>query len=173
MPIHRILSGWLTAILLTTGVYADEGLWLPTQIQSVLSERLRQAGCLLEPEDIYSINRASLKDAVLSIGGFCTGSLISGDGLVLTNHHCVSDLLTDHSTEAHNYYRDGFWARHYREELPNEYLWARRLIRIEDVTNAFSAVQQYPEGLGKRLATSLVADLQLMAAAVVWAWSRT
>ncbi len=167
--IHRriFLAIGLTLFLLLS-LHAEEGLWLPTQLETVLRQRIRQAGCRLTAEDIYNVNQASLKDAVLSIGGFCTGSFISRDGLVLTNHHCVSDLLTDHSTDKHNYFRDGFWAHSYRQELPNEYLWARRLIRIDDVTSAFASVQQYSEGLGKRLAFSLLADSLIQARIPQW-----
>ncbi len=147
---------------------ADEGMWLPSQVHTVLRQRLADAGCRLTPEAIYSTDRPSLKDAVVLFGGFCTGGFISPDGLLITNHHCALDALQELSTPERNYLRDGFNAHSYREEMPVPDLWIRILVRIDDVTPAFAAIQQYPEGFGKRLAFGLIADSVVRAAVHQW-----
>ncbi|RYZ21226.1 MAG: serine protease, partial [Chitinophagaceae bacterium] len=83
---------------------------------------------------IYSINKGSLKDAIVSFGGFCTGEVISSKGLVLTNHHCGFDAIQNHSTLEKNYIRDGFWAKNHGEEIPNKGLFVTFIVRIDDVT---------------------------------------
>lgn len=90
----------------------------------------------ISAEDIYSINKSSLKDAVVSLGGFCTAEVISKEGLILTNHHCGFDAIQNHSSLEHNYIRDGFWAYKKSDELSNPGLFVSFIIRIEEVTNA-------------------------------------
>ena len=112
---------------------ADEGMWLP----SLISERIgdmQEKGFRLSAEDIYSINQASLKDAVVLFGRGCTGEVISPEGLLLTNHHCGYGQIQKHSSVEHDYLRDGFWAMSRDEELPNEGLTVSFLERMEDVT---------------------------------------
>lgn len=95
---------------------------------------MKALGMKISAKDIYNINKGSLKDAIVSFGGFCTGEVISSQGLVLTNHHCGFDAIQNHSTLDHNYIQDGFWARNRSEELPNEKLFVTFIIRIDDVT---------------------------------------
>ena len=97
---------------------------------------MQAKGFRLTAEDIYSINRASLKDAVVLFGRGCTGELISDEGLLLTNHHCGYSQIQKHSSVEHDYLRDGFWAMNRDEELPNEGLTVSFLERMEDVTDA-------------------------------------
>ena len=114
---------------------ADEGMWLP----SLISERIgdmQAKGFRLSAEDIYSINQASLKDAVVLFGRGCTGELVSPEGLLLTNHHCGYAQIQKHSSVEHDYLRDGFWAMELSEELPNEGLNVSVLDRMEDVAEA-------------------------------------
>ncbi|MCF8302265.1 MAG: S46 family peptidase [Bacteroidales bacterium] len=113
---------------------ADEGMWLPMFIDRLNYVDLQEEGLNLTPEEIYSINNSSLKDAVIIFGGGCTGELVSDKGLVLTNHHCGYGVIQSHSTVEHDYLSDGFWAQSMEEELPNEGLTARFLVRMEDVT---------------------------------------
>lgn len=113
---------------------ANEGMWLPILLNQNFEE-MKALGLKLSPEDIYSVNNGSLKDAVVSLGGFCTAEVISDQGLLLTNHHCGYDAIQSHSTPEHNYLEDGFWAPSLEKELPNEGLYARFLVRMEDVTN--------------------------------------
>ena len=95
---------------------------------------MKSLGMKISAKDIYNINSGSLKDAIVSFGGFCTGEVISNKGLVLTNHHCGFDAVQNHSTLEHNYIRDGFWAMSNSEELPNPGLFVTFIVRIEDVT---------------------------------------
>lgn len=115
--------------------HADEGMWLPALISQRI-EDMQAKGFRLTAEDIYSINRASLKDAVVLFGRGCTGELISDEGLLLTNHHCGYSQIQKHSSVEHDYLRDGFWAMNRDEELPNEGLTVSFLERMEDVTDA-------------------------------------
>lgn len=113
--------------------YADEGMWLPALISQRI-EDMQAKGFELSAEDIYSINQASLKDAVVLFGRGCTGELISPEGLLLTNHHCGYAQIQSHSSVEHDYLRDGFWAMTRQEELPNPGLTVSFLERMEDVT---------------------------------------
>ena len=133
----RTLLTLLAALVLLPAL-ADEGMWLP----SLISERIddmRAKGFRLTAEDIYSINKASMKDAVVLFNGGCTGELISPEGLLLTNHHCGYDAIQKHSTVEHDYLTNGFWAMSRAEELPNEKLWVRFLVRMEEVTDRIAA----------------------------------
>ena len=114
--------------------YADEGMWLPSLISQRI-EDMQNKGFRLDAEDIYSINQASLKDAVVLFGRGCTGEVISPEGLLLTNHHCGYGQIQKHSSVEHDYLRDGFWAMTRDEELPNEGLTVSFLERMEDVTD--------------------------------------
>ena len=116
-------------------VRADEGMWLPALIEKLNINQMKKEGCLLNAEDIYSINHSSLKDAVVSLDyGSCTAELISDEGLLLTNHHCGFDEIQQHSAVGHDFLRDGFWAKTKEEELPNSGKSASFLIRFEDVS---------------------------------------
>ena len=112
---------------------ADEGMWLPSLIENRIAD-MHEKGFRLSAEDIYSINQASLKDAVVLFGRGCTGELISPEGLLLTNHHCGYGQIQQHSSVEHDYLRDGFWAMSRSEELPNKGLTVSFLERMEDVT---------------------------------------
>lgn len=116
-------------------IYADEGMWLPSLISGRIGD-MQSKGFRLDAEDIYSINQASMKDAVVLFGRGCTGEVISEEGLLLTNHHCGYPQIQKHSTVEHDYLRDGFWAMSRSEELPNEGLTVSFLERMEDVTAA-------------------------------------
>lgn len=123
-------------VLFTSLARADEGMWLPLLLEKLNEKKMKSLGMKINARDIYSINTGSLKDAIVSFGGFCTGEVISSKGLVLTNHHCGFDAIQDHSTVDHNYIQNGFWARNNAEELPNPKLFATFIVRIEDVTKA-------------------------------------
>ena len=112
---------------------ADEGMWLPSLIGNRIAD-MQEKGFRLNAEDIYSINQASLKDAVVLFGRGCTGELVSPEGLLLTNHHCGYGQIQQHSSVEHDYLKDGFWAMSREEELPNKGLTVSFLERMEDVT---------------------------------------
>ena len=133
----RTLLTLLTALFMLPAL-ADEGMWLPSLISSRIDD-MRSKGFRLTAEDIYSVNQASMKDAVVLFNGGCTGELISPEGLLLTNHHCGYDAIQRHSTVEHDYLTHGFWALSRNEELPNEKLWVRFLVRMEEVTDRIAA----------------------------------
>ena len=125
------------AILALAGTFtakADEGMWLPSLISQRIVD-MQEKGFRLSAEDIYNVNQASLKDAVVLFGRGCTGELISPEGLLLTNHHCGYGQIQQHSSVEHDYLRDGFWAMSREEELPNKGLSVSFLDRMEDVTS--------------------------------------
>ncbi|MFZ9386415.1 MAG: S46 family peptidase [Chitinophagaceae bacterium] len=113
---------------------ADEGMWLPQLLARLNEKQMKGMGMKISASDIYNINKGSLKDAIVSFGGFCTGELISSRGLILTNHHCGFDAIQNHSTLQNNYIRDGFWARNGGEEIPNPGLFVTFIVRIDDVS---------------------------------------
>ena len=117
-----------------TTASADEGMWLPSLISQRIVD-MQSKGFKLSAEDIYSVNQASLKDAVVLFGRGCTGEVISPEGLLLTNHHCGYGQIQQHSSVEHDYLRDGFWAMSRKEELPNKGLTVSFLERMDDVTS--------------------------------------
>ena len=118
---------------------AKEGMWIPTLLNKYNIEEMKQMGFKLTAEDVYSVNKASMKDAVVLFGTGCTGELISGDGLLITNHHCGFDAIQNHSSLEHDYLTNGFWAKNREEELPNPELSVRFLNRMEDVSDQILA----------------------------------
>ncbi len=122
----------LTCVCLKT--FADEGMWLPQLLQSLNEKEMKKMGMKITAADIYNINKGSLKDAIVSLGGFCTAEVISDQGLILTNHHCGFDAVQNHSSLEHNYIRDGFWAYEKSQELQNPGLFVTFINSIEDVS---------------------------------------
>ncbi|HZM13537.1 MAG TPA: S46 family peptidase, partial [Bacteroidales bacterium] len=113
---------------------ADEGMWIPLLIEKYNIRIMQENGFKLTAEDIYSINKASMKDAVVLFGSGCTGEFISDRGLILTNHHCGFGSIQNHSTLEHDYLSDGFWASTNDEELSNPGLSVTIMKYMEDVT---------------------------------------
>jgi len=111
-----------------------EGMWLPFLLGKLNEQDMKNKGLKISAEDIYSTNKSSLKDAVVSLGGFCTAEVISNQGLILTNHHCGYDAIQNHSTVEHNYLKDGFWAKNFLEEKTNPGLFATFIIKMDDVS---------------------------------------
>lgn len=113
----------------------DEGMWLPLYLKQLNEKDMKAKGLKLNAEDIYNINNSSLKDAVVSFGGFCTGEIVSAEGLLFTNHHCGYDAIASNSTVEKDYLKNGFWAKSKAEELPNQGLTASILVYMKDVTD--------------------------------------
>ena len=137
---RKLFFTLMMLVALSAGLRAgnppDEGMWLPMFVERLNYTDMQSAGLKLSPQEIYDINNASLKDAIVSLGGgFCTAEVVSPKGLLFTNHHCAYDVIQKHSSIEHDYLTDGFWARSHEEELPNEGLTASFLVKMDDVTS--------------------------------------
>ena len=132
----------------TFSAVADKGMWLPSLIASRIDD-MKSKGFKLSAEDIYSINKASMKDAVVLFDGGCTGEIISEKGLILTNHHCGYDAIQALSSVEHDYLTDGFWAMNHDEELPCPGLKVHILVRMEEVTDRLAAGETKQEIITK------------------------
>lgn len=119
---------------LSVFAWADEGMWLMTFIDRLKYADWQKEGLNLTPEEIYSVNNSSLKDAIVQFGGYCTAEMISDQGLLLTNHHCGYGVIASISTEDQDYLKDGYWAYDKSQEIKPENLYVRYLIRMDDVT---------------------------------------
>ena len=140
----------LAALVITLGATADEGMWLLPLIQQMNKKDLKEAGCKLTPQEIYNINKSSLKDAIVQFGGGCTGEMISNQGLLVTNHHCGYGSIQGLSTDEHNYLMEGYWANERAEEIPVPGLNVTFLVSMEDVTARMEDAAD-PEALRKQL----------------------
>lgn len=129
-------------LLITAGAWADEGMWLLPLIQKMNGKAMKDLGCRLTPEEIYSINNNSLKDAIVQFGGGCTGEIISDKGLLVTNHHCGYSSIQGLSTPEHNYLEDGYWAMTGKDELPVEGLTVKFLQNMTDVTAVLNKARE-------------------------------
>ena len=137
----------------SSGLRADEGMWLPSEILKKIKD-IQSKGFKLSAEDIYSVNKSSLKDAVVRFGGGCTGELISSQGLLITNHHCGYGQIQQHSSVEHDYLTDGFWAMSRAEELPNPGLSVSFLEYMIDVTD--DVMKGYKPSMTEEKRTELV-----------------
>ena len=138
------ITYFLAMLLLFSGLNlkADEGMWIPLLLRQNFAE-MQRLGLKLTPEQIYSVNHSSLKDAIAGLsnkpnpqGFFCTSEIVSPKGLLFTNHHCGFESVQEHSSVKHDYLKNGFWAMSYAEELPNKNMTASVLVRMADVTDS-------------------------------------
>lgn len=113
---------------------AEEGMIIPSLVKAFESD-MQAFGMKLTAEDLYSVNNASIKDAIIHFGGGCTAEIVSKQGMIFTNHHCGLGQIQFHSSLQNDYLKNGFWAKNLSEELPNAGLTATRIVRIEDVTS--------------------------------------
>ena len=146
---HILLSFWL-GVCTPLGVYADEGMWMLTDLKQQNAAVMQDLGLDIGIDEVYCPDNVSLKDAVVHFGGGCTGEVISAEGLVLTNHHCGYSYIQQHSSVEHDYLTDGFWAMTREQELPCEGLSVTFIDRILDVTEYVKeqlAQDEDPEGL--------------------------
>lgn len=131
------MKKFFISFLLFTGLavkaVADEGMWLPLLLGQQVYNDMVKRGLKLSSEQLYSINKPSIKDAIVIFGGGCTGEIVSSQGLVFTNHHCGYDAIANASTVEHNYLQNGFYAKNSGEEIPSS-LSVQFLLKIEDVT---------------------------------------
>jgi hypothetical protein len=125
----------LLLLLFVIQIQAQQGgMWIPSLLKGMNENEMKTLGMKLTAEQIYSVNKSSLKDAVPQFDGGCTAEVISDKGLILTNHHCGYDNIQSHSTVEHDYLTDGFWAYKMEDELPNKGVVVSFVVRIEDVT---------------------------------------
>ena len=129
---RKLFISLLFAVL-PLAMMADEGMWIPMLLQKNEAD-MQKAGMRITAKDIYDINHACLKDAVILFNQGCTGEFVSDQGLFLTNHHCGYYYITSNSTVEHDYLTHGFWAMSREQEIPCRGLTATRLVRMEDVT---------------------------------------
>ncbi|MDR0713629.1 MAG: S46 family peptidase [Bacteroidales bacterium] len=158
----RIFIGIALAVSCMSASKAEEGMWLLPLLEKFNIGDMRKMGCELTAEQIYDINHSSLKDAVAMLGNFCTCEMISGEGLVLTNHHCGYGSIQEHSTPEHNYLEDGFWAKTRMEEISTPGLTVTFLIRIDDVTERIDSVwnPDMTEELRETLIKQKIGDIE-------------
>jgi hypothetical protein len=130
----KIFLTLIAFIMTFSSAMADEGMWFLMHIERLNYRDMQKMGLQLTPEEIYSINNQSLKDAIVQFNGGCTASIISESGLVLTNHHCGYSAITELSTAEQNHLKNGFWAGSLAEELKPESLYVRFFVRMDDVS---------------------------------------
>lgn len=150
----RILLFFTILLLSARLSFAGEGMWLPFLLEQLNEPEMKSMGMRISAEDIYSINKSSLKDAILLFGGGCTAEIVSDQGLVLTNHHCGYGQIQRHSSLEQDYLTDGFWAMNKSEELPNPGLSVTLLIRMEDVTQ--KALAGVKDGVSEKEREALI-----------------
>ena len=134
MKYRNIIATLLMLAIVVSTARADEGMWLLNLIGKNYKQ-MKAQGFRLKPKDVYNVNKSCLKDAVVVFGGYCTGEIVSDQGLIFTNHHCGYQSIQQHSTVANDYLKDGFWAKSFDEEIPTPGLYVSILQEIADVTD--------------------------------------
>lgn len=150
----KLLFSLLFVFITRLVAFAGEGMWIPLLLALLNEKEMKSMGMRMSAEDIYSVNKSSLKDAIVHFNGGCTASVISPKGLLLTNHHCGYGQIQAHSTLEHNYLEDGFWAASMKEELPNPGVTVTFISRIEDVTQ--QALAGVTDEMDKRTRQSVI-----------------
>ncbi|BAO77035.1 S46 family peptidase [Winogradskyella sp. PG-2] len=130
--LNRILIALF--IVLPTSIFANEGMWFLMHLERLNHRDMQKMGLQLTAKEIYSINNQSLKDAIVQFNGGCTASIISSNGLVLTNHHCGYNAIAELSTAEQNHLKNGFWAKSLDQELKPQSLYVRFFVRMDDVS---------------------------------------
>ncbi|MDY0779434.1 S46 family peptidase [Tenacibaculum sp. IB213877] len=145
----------LFAFLITCTLTAQQGgMWIPSLLKGMNEQEMTSLGSKLTADDIYNVNKSSLKDAIGHFNGGCTSEVISKKGLILTNHHCGFGQIQSHSTLENDYLKDGFWAKDFKDELPNEDLYVEFIVRIDDVT--MQALQGVTDAMDARTRQSTI-----------------
>jgi len=140
-------------IFLTVTCSAKEGMWIPALLGAV-EDDMQALGLELSADDLYSVNHSSLKDAIVLFGGGCTGEMVSDQGLLFTNHHCGFSYIQEHSSLAHDYLKNGFWAMNRQEELACPGLKVTFIVSMEDVTARVS------EGVKEGMSAGEIANIK-------------
>lgn len=153
---RKLFVSIAAALMLGFSAMADEGMWMLPLLQKLNAGAMKDLGCRLTPDQIYSVNHSSLKDAIVIFGGGCTGEMISDKGLLVTNHHCGYSSIQQLSSDEHNYLEDGFWAMNSNEEIPVSGLSVTFLVNMSDVTEAIEGAKSDEER--KAVSEALVKD---------------
>ncbi|MES1218297.1 MAG: S46 family peptidase, partial [Bacteroidota bacterium] len=157
------MKKYLVTVILMIAVafksMADEGMWLPLLLGQQVYNDMVKRGLKLTKEQLYSINKSSIKDGIIIFGGGCTGEIVSSEGLIFTNHHCGYDAVASASSVEHNYLRDGFYAKTKQEEIPSG-ITVQFLLKIEDVTKQVdSALGNLTGAERSRKQSEVIADI--------------
>ncbi len=142
---RKLICSVAAALMVGFSAMADEGMWMLPLLEKLNAGAMKDLGCRLTPDQIYSVNHSSLKDAVVIFGGGCTGEMISDKGLLVTNHHCGYSSIQQLSSDEHNYLEDGFWAMDSSEEIPVPGLSVTFLVNMSDVTEAVEGAKSEEE----------------------------
>lgn len=156
IDMRKLFVSIAAALMLGFSAMADEGMWMLPLLQKLNAGAMKDLGCRLTPDQIYSVNHSSLKDAIVIFGGGCTGEMISDKGLLVTNHHCGYSSIQQLSSDEHNYLEDGFWAMNSNEEIPVPGLSVTFLVNMSDVTEAIEGAKSDEER--KAVSEALVKD---------------
>lgn len=130
----KLLLFQLVISIFATSSTAQGGMWLPIHLEKQNEKEMQSLGMKLDADDLYNLNKSSIKDAICQFDGGCTGEIISPKGLLLTNHHCGFDAIQSLSSLKNNYVDNGFWSKTMAEELPAAGVTAMFVSRMEDVT---------------------------------------
>lgn len=150
MKFKSLISALLVLAISVSTAKADEGMWLLTLLGKNYKQ-MKAQGFKLKPSDIYNVNNSSLKDAIVVFGGYCTGEIVSDQGLVFTNHHCGYESIQQHSGIGHDYLKDGFWAQTLEDEIPTPGLYVSILQEFVDVTSeVLAGVSNHNEDMIKK-----------------------
>ncbi len=142
---RKLICSVAAALMVGFSAMADEGMWMLPLLEKLNAGAMKDLGCRLTPDQIYSVNHSSLKDAVVIFGGGCTGEMISDKGLLVTNHHCGYSSIQQLSSDEHNYLEDGFWAMDSSKEIPVPGLSVTFLVNMSDVTEAVEGAKSEEE----------------------------
>ena len=155
------ITSIIAALAVCVSAMADEGMWMLPLLQKMNADAMKELGCELTPQQIYDINNSSLKDAIVQFGGGCTGEIISGEGLLVTNHHCGYSNIQKLSSVEHDYLKDGYWAMNRSEELPCAGLSVTFLEYMQDVTPVISkAMKKDGEEAAAKAADELIGQAE-------------
>ena len=145
----KLIVALALSLCLLPGARADEGMWLIQSLNRALEKNMKERGCKLAAREIYNEEAGGVSDAIVSLGFYCTGSMISDEGLMITNHHCAFSHVAALSTPEHNYLEDGFWALTRDQEIPLKGADVFFLRKVLDVTEEANALQAELQAKGQ------------------------
>ena len=139
----------MAALLATASASADEGMWTLYNLPQPVYEMMKSEGFTMPYEQLYAAPNA-IKNACVNFSGYCSGVVVSPNGLVFTNHHCGFEAIRSHSTVEHDYMLNGFYAKTYEEELPNKDMFVSFMVEQKDVTKELKEMGIFEQPLDKQ-----------------------